>query len=77
MGIGIVELLVFVFALAFLVLPVWTAIDAALKPDLAWKAIGQNKVVWVLVNLFTSIIGPLVYLAVIRPRLRAIPLAPL
>lgn len=53
------------------ILPVWAAVDAALQPDGSYARIGQNKLVWVLVALFTCVVGPLVYFIAIRPRLRA------
>jgi heme/copper-type cytochrome/quinol oxidase subunit 2 len=53
------------------VLPIWAAVDAAVQPDAAYARTGQNKLVWVVVSLFTCVIGPLVYFLAIRPRLRA------
>jgi hypothetical protein len=52
------------------VLPLWAAVDAAVRPDPAYRAIGQNKIAWILVSLFTWVIGPLVYFFAIRPKLR-------
>ena len=68
------SIVVLVLALALLVsavLPLWAAVDAAVRPEPAYLAIGQNKIVWILVALFTWVIGPLAYFFVIRPKLRA------
>lgn len=53
------------------VLPLWATVDAALQSDVSYQRIGQNKIVWVLVSLFTWVVGPIVYFVAIRPRLRA------
>jgi hypothetical protein len=67
MSLGPMELLFFVV----LFLPVWGIIDAAVRPDSAWAAAGQSKVVWVLVQIFLSILGTAVYFVAIRPKLKA------
>ena len=61
----------FLFWLANLALIVWAVIDAATKPDSAWRAADQSKVVWILVAIFLPIAGPLAYLIAIRPKVRA------
>lgn len=68
---SVVALVLLPLLLASAVLPLWAAVDAAVRPDPAYRTIGQNKIVWVVVALFTWVIGPLVYLVAIRPRLRA------
>jgi hypothetical protein len=58
-------------------LALWALIDAATRPDDAFKRAGQNKVVWiilpivglVLLGFVGGIIG-IVYLAAIRPKVR-------
>jgi hypothetical protein len=52
-------------------LPVWAALDAAVKPDPSWHAAGQSKVVWVLISLFLGVVGSLVYVVAIRPKVVA------
>lgn len=57
-------------ALAFL-----GAIDAALKPDSAWRAADQNKLIWVLLQgagalaLGLGALATLAYIALVRPHL--------
>jgi hypothetical protein len=74
MAIGAVEILIFLAALG---LPVWAITDAALKPREAWMAIGQNRVVWILLlAALTFAFGLGVVLAVVclvavRPKLTA------
>jgi hypothetical protein len=67
-GLGSTELLILLF---LIVVPVWGIIDAAMRPDSAWAAAGQNKVVWVLVQIFLGILGSAVYFLAIRPKLKA------
>jgi len=69
-NLGLVELLVLLVVLGFLVFPVWGIIDAAIRPDAAWAAAGQSKVVWVLVQIFLWVIGSAVYFVAIRPKLK-------
>jgi hypothetical protein len=76
MVMGIVELFVVALAFGSLVLPIWAAVDAALQPDPTWRAIGHSKIVWVLVSLFTWVIGPIAYFVGIRPRLRGVTATP-
>jgi hypothetical protein len=57
--------------LVLVALPIWGIIDAAVLPDSDWEAASQNKVVWVLVMLFLSILGTIVYALAIRPQVRA------
>lgn len=67
MALGPTELLIL---LVLFVLPVWGIIDAAIRPDAAWAAAGQSKVVWVLVQIFLWVIGSAVYFVAIRPKLK-------
>jgi phospholipase D-like protein len=61
----------FVFWLANLGLVIWAVVDAAMKPESAWRAADQNKVVWIIVPWIVPVIGALVYLIAIRPKVRA------
>lgn len=47
------------------VLWVWTLVDAIRTPDARFQA--GNQLVWVIVIVFTNIIGSLIYLAIGRP----------
>ena len=74
-AIGTVFLLI---TLASFFVAVWALIDAAIRPTMAFQAAGQNKVLWIIlpiVGLFLfgfigGILG-LVYLGVIRPKVRS------
>lgn len=54
-----------------LILPAVGIIDAAMRPDPAWQRAGQSKIVWVLVQIFLTTIGTIVYFVAIRPRVKA------
>jgi hypothetical protein len=70
-NIGLPELVLLLVILLVMVLPIWSVLDAALRPDGAWQAAGQSKVVWVLVILFMPLVGSLIYFAAVRPKVRA------
>jgi hypothetical protein len=75
------ELIVIVAILGSLVgvgLAVWAAIDAASKSDEAWRNAGQNKVVWIIVPVGTSllcgllgIVAVAIYAFNVRPKVAA------
>jgi len=72
-------LIVLVIALVALVIPIWALVDSISRPSGAFAAAGSSKGMWialiVLFWLFTGIIGvilSIVYLASIRPRVRAV-----
>jgi hypothetical protein len=76
---GVDGLFVVVFALVGIVIPLWAIIDAISRPTGAFRAAGSSKGLWlalmILFWFFTGIIGVIlsvVYLASIRPRVRAI-----
>ncbi len=72
----------FVVAIVFLVgvvVPLWAIVDAASRPSGAFRAAGSSKAMWIsLIAVFwliTGVIGFIlacVYLASIRPRVKAI-----
>ena len=66
------ELAFWLFALASIVLPLWGIVDATVRSDVAWDAVGQRRAVWLIVQLLTGPFGALVYLAAIRPKLRSV-----
>ncbi|HEY8524050.1 MAG TPA: DUF2516 family protein [Acidimicrobiales bacterium] len=73
MNVGAPELLVFLIGLVPLALTIWGIVDAASRPDWAWQRSGQNKVLWValqVIGLFVCLgwILSIVYLAAIRPQ---------
>ena len=69
---------ILVILLASLVVSVWALVDAAIRPKAAFVAARQNKVLWIVLPivgiLFLGVIGGIIgaiYLAVIRPKVRA------
>jgi hypothetical protein len=71
MNVGPMELIFIGIFLVSFVLPVWGIIDAAVRPDAVWAATGQNKIVWVLVQIFLWTLGAIIYFVAIRPKLVA------
>jgi hypothetical protein len=69
MDIGLLGVLVFVMALPLFILPVWAIIDVLRTPQDVWTAAGQNQILWGIVVLFLSVIGPSLYLVIARTRL--------
>jgi hypothetical protein len=72
-------LIVFLVFLVGLVVPIWAIVDAASRPSAAFTAAGSSKALWItLIAVFwllTGVVGLIlacVYLASIRPRVRAI-----
>ena len=68
-----------IILLVFVVLPIWALVDAISRPSGAFSAARSSKRMWialiVVFSLLTGIIGvvlSIVYLASIRPRVRAI-----
>ena len=67
-----------IILLVFMVLPIWALVDAISRPTGAFAAAGSSKGMWialiVVFSLLTGIVGvvlSIVYLALIRPRVRA------
>jgi len=52
------------------VLPIWALIDMARRPDEGWRRIGQSRLAWTILALFLGPLGALLYLILVRPRLR-------
>ena len=76
---GVEGLIVLVIALVTLVIPIWALIDSISRPSGAFAAAGSSKGMWtaliVLFWLLTGIVGvilSIVYLASIRPRVKAV-----
>lgn len=64
--------------LASFVVTIWALVDAAIRPRAAFDAAGQNKVLWIVLPivgiLFVAVVGGIlgvVYLSVIRPKVRS------
>jgi hypothetical protein len=76
---GLDGVFVFLIALVALVIPIWALVDSISRPTGAFTAAGSSKGMWialiVLFWLFTGIVGVIlsvVYLASIRPRVKAV-----
>jgi hypothetical protein len=61
----------FVFALVGL--NIWAIVDVARQPEHAWKAIKQDRTLWLVLTLLAGLPCSIAYLVAIRPRLEAIP----
>lgn len=70
MDIGLLGLLVFVMAIPLFILHIWAIIDVLRTPQDVWTTAGQNQVLWGIVVLFLSVIGPILYLVIARPQLQ-------
>jgi hypothetical protein len=75
---GLDGLVILLVALVVVVIPIWAIADAATRPTGAFTAAGSSKGLWITLILvfwfFTGIIGLIVafvYLASIRPRVKA------
>lgn len=56
----------------FLVIPTaWALYDILRTSPESWTRTHQSQGIWVLVVLLVPIVGPILYLAVAKPRLRA------
>ncbi len=71
MDIGLLGILVFLMALPLFVFHIWALIDVLRTPQSVWAAADQNQVLWGIVVLFLSLIGPILYLVIARPQLLA------
>jgi hypothetical protein len=67
-GLGAPELLIIFLLLAFIVLPIWGIVDAAVRPDALWAATGQSKILWIILQVVLGTLGALIYFAAIRPK---------
>jgi hypothetical protein len=74
-----IGLLVFLISAAAIAVPIWAIVDAVLRPGPAFAAAGSSKGMWIALiavfTFFTGIIGlilGIVYLASVRPRVRAL-----
>ncbi len=63
------ELIIIAFVLGTIGLWGWSLVDILGRPDHQWKAISQEKTLWLLVVLFVGLPGSIGYLLAIRPKL--------
>lgn len=72
MALGLVELIA---VLLFLVVPftllLVALVDLARRDSENWAKAGQNQIVWVLIIIFVGLIGPILYLSIVKPKLVA------
>jgi len=64
---GAALVLLFVLLVA---LSLWSVVDSALQPDLAYEKAGVSKGLVTAMLILTCVVGALFYWLVIRPRLR-------
>ena len=72
MNLGGPELVILMVVLLGFVIPLWGILDAAVRPDSQWTAASQNKVAWILLQVFLGVIGTGAYFLAIRPKLVAV-----
>jgi hypothetical protein len=71
-----VVVLVFLVAIVFSGLWIWSLVDSLVIPDQQWSVAGQSKLLWVLLIVFLGLLGSLLYVVMARPALsRAAPRA--
>ncbi len=66
-----IELVVLLVIVIFVLLPVAGVLHAALTPDSMWRDANQNKIVWILVQIFLGIFGAIAYFVAVRPQLES------
>ena len=65
--------LVGLFVFALVGLNIWAIVDVARQPDHAWKAIKQDRTLWLVLTLLAGLPCSIAYLVAVRPRLEAVP----
>ena len=60
-----------IFYLISLALMVVGIVDIVRQPDHAWKASGQNKVLWIVLMVLLGLIAFAIYFLAIRPKVVA------
>jgi hypothetical protein len=67
------ELVIVCFVFGLLGFQVWGIVDVVRRPDHQWRAIGQEKMLWLLVVLLAGLPGVIVYLAIAKPKFERMP----
>jgi len=70
-GLGIFLIVWLVVAVVAFGVWIWALVDCIRYPDQAFEAIGQPKIVWILVVIFAGVIGAIIFLVMPRPKLKA------
>ena len=72
-------LLIFIVLVAAIAVPVWAIVDAARRPSSAFERAGSSKVMWLsllivfgVLAFFVATVLGVVYLLIIRPRVRGV-----
>ncbi len=72
MALGLVELIAVLLLLVVpLALLLVALMDLARRDSDEWTKAGQNQVVWALIVIFVGLIGPILYLTIVKPKLVA------
>lgn len=71
MGFALAELMFAPIVLAVPVLIVIALADLASRPEAEWRAAELDRLVWALIVIFVAVVGPVLYLAIARPKLAA------
>ena len=74
---GIFELIIIAIVLGAFGTFAWSLVDMLGRPAHQWKAVGQDRTLWLPVILFVGLPGSIAYLAAIRPKLVRAALAPM
>ncbi len=69
---GGLELIIIAIVFGAIGLWGWSIVDVLNRPAHEWKAIGQERTLWLLVILFVGLPGSIGYLLAIRPKLARI-----
>lgn len=57
---------------AYFVFWIFIAADILRRPADQWKAVGHTQIVWLLAVGIFHVIGPVLYLAIVRPQLQRV-----
>jgi hypothetical protein len=68
-GVGFLELAIVSAVLGMIVFSTWGLVDVIRRPEHEWKAIGQEKLLWLMAILFAGLPGVIAYFAIARPKL--------
>ena len=78
LGLQLWALLVLLIVASSAVVIIWGIADALLRPARAWRAVGERKILWIVLQALwlpillwpVAAVFSVVYLAVVRPRVR-------
>ncbi len=73
MALSLFASLVGLFAIAGLGFMIWALVEILRTDKAAWDASGMVQLVWVAVVLFLPFIGSVLFFAIARPKLTALP----